>query len=48
MTENNRPRLDWGPKKRVNHYGPYAHLNLELNKDNPTGNGHDTVISDKF
>ena len=34
ITENNSPRYDWGPKKRINHYGLYAHLNaLESNND---------------
>lgn len=27
FTENNSPAEDWGPKKRANHYGAYAHLN---------------------
>jgi hypothetical protein len=27
FTQNNSPRYDWGPKKRINHYGLYAHLN---------------------
>ncbi|CAF1682399.1 unnamed protein product, partial [Adineta ricciae] len=26
ITENNSPRFDWGPKKRINQYGLYAHL----------------------
>lgn len=26
ITENNRPRYDWGPKRAANHQGPYAHL----------------------
>ena len=34
ITENNSPRYDWGPKKRINHYGLYAHLNtLQSNQD---------------
>ena len=34
ITENNSPRYDWGPKKKVNHYGLYAHLNqLESKAD---------------
>jgi hypothetical protein len=34
ITENNSPRYDWGPKKRINHYGLYAHLNaLQSNND---------------
>jgi hypothetical protein len=27
ITRNNSPRPYWGPKKKVNHYGRYAHLN---------------------
>jgi hypothetical protein len=32
ITQNNSPRYDWGPKKRINHYGLYAHLS-RLNSD---------------
>jgi len=28
ITENNSPRFDWGPKKKVNQTGRYAHLRL--------------------
>ncbi|CAF3820160.1 unnamed protein product [Adineta steineri] len=27
ITRNNSPRYDWGPKKKINHYGLYSHLN---------------------
>lgn len=27
FTENNSPRFDWGPKKKINQYGLYSHLN---------------------
>ena len=26
ITESNLPRYDWGPKKAINRFGPYAHL----------------------
>jgi hypothetical protein len=32
ITKNNSPRDDWGPKKRINHYGLYAHLNTLYTK----------------
>ena len=32
FTENNSPRNDWGPKKRVNQYGLYAYLNTSTTK----------------
>ncbi|CAF1391258.1 unnamed protein product [Adineta steineri] len=35
LTQNNSPRDDWGPKKRVNQYGLYAHLRkIEINNTN--------------
>jgi hypothetical protein len=41
--ENNSPRDDWGPKKRINHYGLYAHLNtLESKTDIPLNGIHAT------
>ena len=34
ISENNSPRYDWGPKKRVNQYGLYSHLSrTETNVD---------------
>jgi hypothetical protein len=34
LEQNNFPRYDWGPKKRVNRFGLYTHLNtLESNED---------------
>ncbi len=39
ITENNSPRYDWGPKKRINHYGLYAHLNTLESKNDVGLNG---------
>lgn len=39
ISENNSPRFDWGPKKKANHYGRYAHLNDLLGDGNVTVNG---------
>ena len=34
ITQNNSPRYDWGPKKRVNQFGLYAHLQtVDVNHD---------------
>jgi hypothetical protein len=33
FTQNNSPRYDWGPKKRINHYGLYSHLNTSETND---------------
>ena len=40
------PRYDWGPKKKANHYGLYAHLsasasnnNMQLNDIKPSSTG---------
>jgi len=39
ITENNSPRYDWGPKKKINHYGLYAHLNTLESKTDVALNG---------
>jgi hypothetical protein len=39
ITENNSPRYDWGPKKKINHYGLYAHLNKLQSKTDIALNG---------
>jgi hypothetical protein len=39
FTENNLPRYDWGPKKRINHFGLYAHLNTTESNEKMTLNG---------
>jgi hypothetical protein len=33
ITQNNSPRYDWGPKKHVNQYGIYAHLQNKQSKE---------------
>ncbi|CAF4778621.1 unnamed protein product, partial [Rotaria socialis] len=37
---NNSPSDDWGPKKKVNHYGDYAHLNPNSIANKNIANSH--------
>lgn len=32
FTRNNLPSKTWGPRRRIHHYGPYAHLNDASNQ----------------
>ncbi len=49
FTENNSPRYDWGPKKRINHYGLYAHLNTsQSNEQISVKPGTNTFINQTF
>jgi hypothetical protein len=47
ITENNSPRYDWGPKKRINHYGLYAHLNSLQTKTDAVLENQD-IINERF
>ncbi len=48
FTQNNSPRYDWGPKKRINHYGLYAHLNTPERNDKIILNGRNTNLNQGF
>ncbi len=48
VTRNNSPRYDWGPKKRINHYGLYAHLSTLDRNDEIALNGLDRSGTNAF
>jgi hypothetical protein len=48
FTQNNSPRYDWGPKKKINHYGLYAHLNAFESNDEMGLNGLPTSGTNTF
>jgi hypothetical protein len=45
FTANNQPSDDWGPKKRANQYGAYAHLNHKLANTKDISNQYDIKTS---
>ena len=44
LKENNLPADSWGPRRRAHHYGPYAHLNRELNSETYSNSQHDLSV----